>query len=130
MLSVRGREPRKGMLDSFGGFVDDDETSEQTVARELNEELGLNPEDYEPVTYICSGAGTYPYEGEVLPVVANFYYTRLTGSKDPQPDDDVAGIRTVPLHEVDMAEVHDEDVRLGIRQLQKIIDNTAAAEKE
>ena len=119
ILSVRGIEPRKGMLDAFGGFLDGEETLEAAVARELKEELSLQPEDYEPLTYLTSASGNYPFQGDLLPVMSALFWTRLKASKELSPSDDVADTRTIPLHDIDLAELHDEDIREGIQELRR-----------
>jgi ADP-ribose pyrophosphatase YjhB (NUDIX family) len=120
IVSVRGIEPRKGMLDSFGGFVDDEESLEEASVRELTEELGLRATDYEPLQYLTSAVGHYPYQGETQQLVSAFYWTRLKAGVTLEPQDDVAAAETIPLHEVDMDRLHDEDIRDGIRALQAL----------
>ena len=120
LFSVRGIEPHKGMLDAFGGFLDGEETVESAVRREIKEELGLDPTDYETVNFLCSGIGHYPYAGEVLPVVSLLFWSRLLPSAAPTPADDVAAIKTVKLHKVDFAKLHDTDIKIGIRALQTL----------
>jgi len=36
------------------------------------------------------------------------------------PKDDVAAIKSVPLHRVDFDDLHSDDIRAGIRSLQKM----------
>ncbi len=119
LLSVRGIEPHLGMLDSFGGFLDGAETFEAAAARELTEELSLSPTDYEPLSYLTSGTGKYPFKGEVLPIVSVFFWTRLITTKALTPRDDVAAIQSLPLHDLDLALLHDADIRTGIKALQR-----------
>lgn len=116
-LSVRGIEPHKGMLDAFGGFVDGAETLEVTVARELTEELGLQPGDYTTPEYLTSGVGHYPFGGEILPVVSAFFWSRLLVDS-VIPRDDVAAIATYPLADVPLDKLHDQDIVAGIKALQ------------
>lgn len=120
LLSVRGIEPFKGMLDSFGGFVDDQETSEQAAERELQEELGLTPDQYEPLTFLCTEIGYYPYQGENRSLLGTFYWSRLKPGVVPAPADDVSEIATVSLHEVDLSKLDNIDVRSAIQKLQKL----------
>ena len=120
LLSIRGIQPRKGMLDSFGGFVDLGETLEQAAHREMKEELNLDPDDYEELQYFHSANGNYPYGGEEIPVLTAFYWTRLRTSKEVIPADDVAGIKSLPLADIDFNLLHDEDIRAGIRALQAL----------
>lgn len=121
LLSRRGIGPHKGMLDSFGGFVDGEETLEDAATRELKEELGLSPTDYEPLRYITSANGHYPYHDESILVLSAFYWTRLRGSAQPIAADDVAEIVSLPLHKVDLNQLHDDDVRTGIRALLSLL---------
>lgn len=118
LLSVRGIEPRKGMLDSFGGFVDGAEPLEAAVARELEEELGLKPGDYTAPEYLTSGVGNYPYKNEVLPILSSFFWSRLL-TNDLQPQDDVAEVATYPLAKVPLEKLHDKDIVHGIKMLQQ-----------
>lgn len=120
ILSVRGIEPHKGMLDSFGGFLDGEETLEEAAVRELTEELGLLVTDYEPLSYLSSAVGHYPYQGETPQVVSAFYWTRLKPGATLRPQDDVVATETTPLHEVDLDRLHDEDIRVGMRALQAL----------
>lgn len=123
LLSERGIEPRKGMLDAFGGFVDGEESLEKAVERELEEELGLQSSDYEELRFLCSEVGHYPYRNETLPVLSTLFWTRLTSSGNPIASYDVAAIRKIPLHEVDLSQLHDVDIRTGIQKLQQIFSD-------
>lgn len=125
IVSVRGIEPRKGMLDSFGGFVDDEESLEQAAVRELTEELDLQVTDYEPLQYLTSAIGHYPYESEAGTILSAFFWTRLKPGVELQPQDDVAAAETYPLHEIDLAKLHDEDIRAGMRALQTLFPKEA-----
>ena len=118
LLSVRGIEPHKGMLDAFGGFVDGAETLESTIERELEEELGIKPGDYTTPEYLVSGIGNYPYAGEALPVLSSFYWSKLLVT-DITPKDDVADTATYPLAEVPFEKLHDNDIATGIKALQE-----------
>lgn len=120
LLSVRGIEPRKGMLDSFGGFVDSGETIQEAAIRELKEELDLNVSDYEPLRYLGSATGDYPYEGEVRPLISTFFWTRLISGTPLVPHDDVAAIRSIPLADINLDELHDKDIRWGIEELRRL----------
>jgi NAD+ diphosphatase len=123
MLSVRGIEPHKGMLDAFGGFVDGEEPLEAALARELKEELGLGTEDYDQPTYLISGIGHYPYKNEIVPVLSTLFWTRLKPGVKPLAADDVAAIETIALDDIDPAKLHDNDIRVGIRALRGIINH-------
>lgn len=123
LLSKRGIEPHKGMLDAFGGFIDGEETVEEALERELLEETELSPEDYEAPRYLCSSIGHYPYQDDVIPVITILFWTKLKPEAFPKPKDDVADIVEVSLADIDLSEIHDEDIRQGILELQKIMDS-------
>lgn len=119
LLSIRGIEPYKGMYDSIGGFVDVGESLEQAVAREVKEELGLDPDQYEKPQYICSGPNDYPYGGEIVSIVGACFVSKLKPSAKPVPADDVADIKYVHLDDVDFDLIGNDDVKDAIRHLKQ-----------
>ena len=120
MLAVRGIEPHKGMLDVFGGFLDEEETAEEAVARELHEELGITPQDYSTPQILCTGLGHYPYKGETLPLISIFFWSHLL-VENFAPADDVADIHITDIHELNQSRLHDDDIRVGYQQLLKVL---------
>lgn len=89
LLAVRGKNPGLGKFDLPGGFIDQNETAEAALARELQEELGLT--GLKP-TYFASFPNVYPYR-DVTYYTTDFIYT-LTLSHRPEiyPADDVADV--------------------------------------
>jgi NAD+ diphosphatase len=121
LFSRRGIEPHKGMLDSFGGFVDEEDASiEAAAARELQEELSLMPDEYEPLQYLGTASSVYPFEGEDMAIMSTLYWTRLSTDRELVASDDVAAVVSVPLHEVDEATLHAEDIAIGVHKLQEL----------
>lgn len=125
LLATRGIEPHKGMLDAPGGYLDAKETFEEGAIRELHEELGLGQEDYEPFNYLTSEHDVYPYQGEVIPFVTVLFWTRLKDIKTLQASDDVASADWYPLAGIDLGQLHANDIRKGIRELQKLFKEDA-----
>lgn len=121
LLSVRGIEPHKGMLDAFGGIVDGEEEAEAAVRRELEEELGLKESEYSSLIYLTSGVGHYPYKGEILSLLSLFYWAQLQTTRPLTPKDDVAAIHFSDVNKIDLSKLHDEDIRIGVRKLQEIL---------
>ena len=70
LVARRGKEPAKGTLDLPGGFVDNYETGEEAVAREVMEETGLKVDE---VKYLFSLPNIYPYSGIVVHTLDQFY---------------------------------------------------------
>jgi ADP-ribose pyrophosphatase YjhB (NUDIX family) len=130
ILAVRGIEPHKDMLDSLGGFLDSEETFEAAAVRELREELALEPEEYGPLTYLNSAIGHYPFKNETLTTVCVFFWAKLLTKRDLTPADDVAAIQTIPIHEVDLSKLHDDDIRAGIRALRLCFPDSGLSSKE
>jgi len=60
IMTRRGKEPGKGKLDLPGGFVDANETLEESLEREVKEELGLQ---IRGLSYLGSFPNKYPYKG-------------------------------------------------------------------
>ncbi len=120
LLSRRGIEPGKGMLDSFGGFVDTYESSEQAIEREIMEETGLSSESYEPLRIFCTAPMDYLYEEELRPVLSTFFWTRLHPDAQITASDDVAEVVSLPLKNIDLSLFHGEDVKKAISILQNL----------
>jgi ADP-ribose pyrophosphatase YjhB (NUDIX family) len=84
LLARRGIEPRLGHWDLPGGFVEETETAEEAVARELREETGLELE-----SATLERIDIEPYADRFV-----FSVTfRVTASGEPAPADDVAELR-------------------------------------
>jgi NAD+ diphosphatase len=129
LLATRAHEPGKGLLGIPGGFVDPMETLEAAAIRELNEELGLDAADYEPLRYLCSGADTYKYAGEPLPDISAVFWSRLITTRPIHPTEEVASIDWYDLKDVDLNQTHTEDVRAGIRALRAMFTNSTTKEQ-
>jgi ADP-ribose pyrophosphatase YjhB (NUDIX family) len=120
LLATRGIEPDKGMLDALGGFLDGKETFEKAAVRELREELSLEPEDYESLIYLTSDCDDYRHQGEFVPFATVLFWSRLITKKSLQASDDVASVGWYPLATVAPEELHTNDIRQGIFELQKL----------
>jgi ADP-ribose pyrophosphatase YjhB (NUDIX family) len=104
LVAVRAHEPHKGMLDLPGGFIDEHESIEQALERELREELGLAPDDYSQPVYLMSYPNVYPWGQELNPVLAASFTAQIPHADHVTPQDDV---ESVALKSLD--ELHPED---------------------
>ena len=99
LVCRRTKEPAKGTLDLAGGFVDNDETAEEALKREINEELGAQVTD---ARYLFSLPNKYEYSGLTVPTLDLFYECTLQSTKNLMPSDDVEECFFVPLKEIDV----------------------------
>jgi len=97
LFAVRAAEPRKGYLDFPGGFVDEDEDYEESVRREVKEELGIK---IGKLHYLVSDYDEYLFQGVNYKVMGVTYYGLLPKSSKPQPRDDVSAIEFYKLEDV------------------------------
>jgi len=74
LLLRRANDPGKGMLGMPGGFVDQGETAEVALKREVFEEIGLTVKSFE---YLTTEPNNYVYRGISLPVLDLFYIVEV-----------------------------------------------------
>lgn len=86
LLIKRGREPFKGQWAIPGGRIEENESAEQCLKREMKEETGL---DVEPVR--LTGIYSDP-ERDPRKVIAAAFLVRRTGGQ-PKAGDDAAGLK-------------------------------------
>jgi ADP-ribose pyrophosphatase YjhB (NUDIX family) len=113
LVAVRGHEPGRGKLDSPGGFNDGAETSEESIAREMQEEIGLTPQDYTKPEFLLSGIDYYPFADEVLTILSSVYWARLIGNPSITALDDVAEAHFIPINAVNPDDIFFDAPRAG-----------------
>jgi NAD+ diphosphatase len=119
LLSVRGIEPAKGTLDSFGGFIDGQESFEEGLARELREELQIEPDNYSTPEYLTSATSTYEYGGETLIVLSSMFVATLAATAVPVASDDVAAIHRARVEDINLSDIGNADVRKALAVLKQ-----------
>ena len=120
LLTKRAIEPGKGAYDSPGGFVDgDDETVEAAIARELKEELGLDPQHYSVPRYLTSTTGRYEYKRERLPTLDLVFYAMINSGARITPKDDVSSYVFAPITDINPEAIYVKAVREGFLQLRE-----------
>lgn len=110
LVCVRKKDPAKGEWDLPGGFVDDDETAEQAIVREIQEELGMK---VDAGIFLFTEPNDYTYSGWTLPTLDIFFLFEVEDVV-PVPADDVADCYFVPLQEIDIS-------RFGFSSMQRAV---------
>jgi ADP-ribose pyrophosphatase YjhB (NUDIX family) len=111
LVCVRAKEPQKGTLDFPGGFVDCNETAEQTVAREIKEELNLDVED---IRYQFSLPNVYRYSGLDIPTLDLFFMCTVSDFSSLKVADDVSEARFVAVDKLNPAEFGLDSMRRAV----------------
>ena len=97
LVCKRGKNPEKGTLDLPGGFVDDNESAEEAMYREIGEELKAKVIE---AKYLFSLPNQYKYSGLTLPTLDMFFACKLEDTTNLQPSDDVEDCFFLPLNKL------------------------------
>ena len=111
LVCRRGKEPEKGSLDLPGGFVDDHESAEEAVKREIGEELQA---EVTSVKYIFSLPNEYEYNKLTVPTLDMFFECTLADTTHLKPSDDVADCFFVPINELNPE-------KFGLKSIKKAV---------
>ena len=98
LVCRRGKEPAKGTLDLPGGFVDNAESAEQAMHREIAEEINAIVTE---AKYLFSLPNLYEYSGWTVPTLDMFFACKLNDINNLKPSDDVADCFFVPMAQLD-----------------------------
>ena len=111
LVARRAKDPAKGTLDLPGGFVDNGESGEQGIIREIKEETGL---DIRHVEYLFSIPNIYRYSGMDIHTLDMFYLCHAEDDDTVRAADDAAECTWVPLREVYVE-------RFGLRSIREAV---------
>ena len=100
LLARRAVEPYIGMWDTIGGFLEETETPEHALLREVAEETGL---EIEPGAYVGTYVDRYG-DGDDVVTTLNLVFEAHAADGVPRPADDVAELAWFPLDELPPAE--------------------------
>lgn len=107
----RAKEPARGTLDLPGGFVDNNETAEEAIVREIKEELNGEVEELE---YLFSLPNLYEYCGLTVPTLDMFFSCRLKSTDNLKASDDVESLEFIPLNKLQVENFGLKSIRKGV----------------
>ena len=116
LFTIRKFEPKAGMLDLPGGFVDYEENAEDALKREIKEELGVN---VTKLTYYKSLPNVYKYDGVTYHTLDLFYFCDVDSIENITVNDDVCGYVFEPIDKLDIERIGLHSPKQLITQLKK-----------
>ncbi len=100
LFTKRNNDPHKDKLDLAGGFVDPEESAEETCKRELWEELKLKV-DFASLRYISSLPNIYHYKGIDYHTLDLFFEYGIPEKPEIIPElSEISETRWIPIHEL------------------------------
>lgn len=116
LVCKRAKNPAKGTFDLPGGFVDEKETIEQAIIREIKEELNA---DIVNSSYLFSLPNQYEYSGLTIPTIDLFFLCKIENFEVLRPADDVAAIEFIPIDKLNADDFGLNSIRKGITIFQQ-----------
>ncbi len=111
LVERRGKNPAKGTLDLPGGFIDNNETGEEGIAREIREETGLVVTS---TRYMFSLPNIYLYSGLSIRTLDMFFRCTVDEGAQPVAADDAAECFWLPV-----SDIHTE--QFGLRSIRQAL---------
>jgi NAD+ diphosphatase len=123
LLIRRNRNPYKDTLDIPAGFSDDMETLEDTLKREMMEEVGLNTDEVK-CEFFKSFIGDYDYKGVTKRFLSAIYIIRIDDSTKAtlNPGSDASEIVFIKPEEMNMDEIGFPEVKKLIKDYQAYLN--------
>lgn len=118
LVCRRGKDPAKDTLDLPGGFIDNTETGEEGVAREVLEETGLKVVE---AVYKFSIPNIYTYSGFNVHTLDLFYLCRVESTKRITAMDDISDSFFLPLSKIHIDDFGLSSIRKGLSKFLKDI---------
>ena len=111
LFVVRQHEPDKGKLGLPGGFVEFGESVEDSVRREVREEINLELAD---VRYLCSFPNEYEYKGVRYQTLDLFFEAQVNDQTGLHGNEEVAEIVLLAPREIELERIAFGSVRKAV----------------
>lgn len=98
IFTERKFEPKKGYIDSPGGFLDLNERAEDGIKRELLEEINFCPDNLD---FLCTYTNNYVYEGILYTTLDLHFYCKLDYTPECKAGDDACNIIFIKREDID-----------------------------
>lgn len=115
LLTIRAKDPGKGLLDLPGGFVDMGENAEQALRREIKEELDL---EISSMDFSGSYPNQYLFSGVIYETLDLVFSCRVDNFDNLSARDDVAGFIFEYPDKIDIQEIGLQSIKQIILKLQ------------
>ncbi|MBI3620069.1 NUDIX domain-containing protein [Candidatus Roizmanbacteria bacterium] len=112
LLVKRKYPPKRDYWDIPGGFLDFKETIEESMSREMKEELGLQ---FHAFKYFHSYYGTYTFQGLRYHTLCIMFIGKIKHVTRLEPTDDVSEVRFFKWNRVPFSRLAFVEVRKGIK---------------
>ena len=113
LVELRKNEPAKGTYDLPGGFSDVDETSQESIRREVKEETGL---EVTSTKYLFSLPNKYRYSDMDIPTLDMFYACEVGDTSELKAGDDAADCTWMKLEDIHTEQFGLRSVRQALYQ--------------
>lgn len=116
LLVKRKHEPKQGMWDLPGGFININETVEKSVHREINEELNIHISD---IIYRCSFYDTYEFGGVRAYTLCLLFEAKMIDPENLKASDDAASIEFFSPQDIPFDHIAFDPMRDALLRLYK-----------
>lgn len=99
LATQRKKNPAKGSLDLPGGFAEPGERIEESLIREIKEELNLKITE---LNYLCSFPNTYVYKSVTYPITDMAFVCQVDNLDTIMAMDDVSDFSFIPFNHIDL----------------------------